>query len=189
MNTESVRCFIAIKLPSDVRVQIESYVQNLARYTKMVRWVKSDSLHLTLKFLGEIEYSKLEIIKSRLERVDLVGSSFDIKIIGSGCFPGHKKPQVFWLGVDRNAVSHLSEIQFWLEEVLSQVGFEKEKRRFSPHLTIGRVKGNESFSELYSYLDRHQFSSKKFRVENIFLIRSILKPTGAEYEVLGTYPL
>ena len=189
MNNQLIRCFIAIKLPQEVHTQIESHVHDLSRYTKMVRWIKPDSLHLTIKFLGEIETDRVEKVKSTLAKVKGVVSPFDLRVIGSGCFPGRKRPRVFWLGFDKEGVLHLSTIQIWLEDQLMSVGFEKEKRKFSPHLTIGRVKGDDKFSDLYSYIDNHPFTGKIFNVDKIFLIRSCLKPTGAVYQEIGAYPL
>jgi len=189
MNDQLFRCFIAIKLPQEVRTQIESQIQELCRHTKMVRWIKPDSLHLTLKFLGEIGADRVEKVKSTLERIKGVVAPFDLRFIGAGCFPGRKRPRVFWLGLDKEGVAPLSEIQIWLEDQLQLVGFEKEKRKFLPHLTIGRVKGNESFSDLYSFIDHHLFTGKTFNVDNIYLIRSYLKPTGAVYGELGAYSL
>jgi len=189
MNNHLIRCFIAIKLPQEIRTQIESYIDDLNRYTKMVRWVKPDNLHLTIKFLGEIEPEKVEQIKSTLERVKGFTSPFDLQIIESGCFPGRKRPRVFWLGFDKSGVTYLSEIQSWLEDQLNQVGFEKENRKFLPHLTIGRVRGVDNYSDLYSYIDNHPFKGKTFLVNKIYLIRSYLKPTGAVYRDLGTHSL
>jgi 2'-5' RNA ligase len=189
MNDQLVRCFIAIKLPDEVRTQIESQIQELNHFTKMVRWIKADSLHLTLKFLGEIEADRVEQVKSTLERVKGVVPPFDLRFNGSGCFPGRKRPRVFWLGLDKEGVVPLSELQSWLEDQLWQVGFEKENRKFTPHLTIARVKGDENFSDLYSYIDNHLFTGKKFNVDKIYLIRSYLRPTGAAYKELASFSL
>ena len=189
MNTETIRCFIAIKFPGDIKNQIESYVQELAQFTKGVRWVNTSNLHLTLKFLGEVEKQKVEKIKRILENINQVGSSFDLGLIGSGCFPARKRPRVFWLGFEKRAMPHLHGVHSWLEEQLYAIGFEKESRKFSPHLTIGRAKGDDNFSKLFHYLDNNLFCSKEFKVDTISLIRSVLKPHGAEYTTLGTYSL
>jgi 2'-5' RNA ligase len=189
MNTETIRCFIAVKLPGDIKHQIESYVQELVQFTKGVRWVNTNNLHLTLKFLGEVEKRKVEKIKHMLEGVNQVGSSFDLSLIGWGCFPARKRPRVFWLGFDKGALSHLHDVHNWLDKQLYAIGFEKESRKFSPHLTIGRVKGDEDFSKLFHYLDTHPFGSTEFKVDTISLIRSVLKPHGAVYTTLGAFSL
>ena len=189
MNGTLIRCFIAIKLPSDIRNQIGSYIRELTSLTSKVKWVRSDNLHLTIKFLGEIEPNLVEKINEKLDSINQAGRPFDLRVAESGCFPGRNRPKVFWLGLDQNEGEELIRIQKWLEERLNEIGIERERRKFSPHLTIGRVKGADNFSDLYSYLDRNPFQSKVFKVEQVCLIRSFLKPTGAEYKDLGTYQL
>jgi 2'-5' RNA ligase len=187
MSSQLIRCFIAIKIPSDITIEISNYIETLKKITPAVRWAKADNLHLTLRFLGEIETERVEKVRSALSDMENKNETFRIKIDNSGCFPGRKRPRVFWLGVDSGAASNLRKIHKDLQEVLKYIGFDPDLRKFSPHLTIGRVKRTEDFSGLYTYLDNHGFTSKDFKAERLYLIRSFLKPGGAEYKDLASY--
>jgi 2'-5' RNA ligase len=188
---QKIRCFIAIQLPDDVRHQISKYIENLKKYSNDVRWVRADNSHLTLKFLGEIAPSRLIRVKECLYPISDNFSPFHLNIFGTGCFPGKKHPRVFWLGMEQGVDNPLFEMHHWIENQLLKLKFEKEKRRFSPHLTLGRVraKGLIDFSELFSFLEQNPFRPTKFSVNTIYFMQSNLRPTGAEYHVIEKYSL
>ena len=186
-----IRCFIAINLPSDVREQISKYIENLKVYSKDIRWINAANLHLTLKFLSEITSDKVHQVKKCLYPISDQFSSFNLNIFGTGCFPGKKRPRVFWIGMEQDKTNPLFVIQQWIENQLLDLKFEKEKRRFSPHLTLGRVRAKTpvDFSELFTFLEQNPFEPFKFSVTSIFFMQSILKPSGAEYHIIEKYPL
>jgi 2'-5' RNA ligase len=186
-----MRCFIAIHLPSSIQLQISDYIRDLKKISSDVRWIKVENIHLTLKFLGEIDPTRVELIKQTLSPLSTEFSQFSINISGTGCFPNKKRPRVFWLGVEQGKENPLFNLHSWLDNKIAALGFEKENRRFSPHLTLGRVKGKDlvDFSDLFNYIEQVPFSPIDFQVEEILFMRSFLKPTGAEYQVIESYPL
>ncbi|TFH02879.1 MAG: RNA 2',3'-cyclic phosphodiesterase, partial [Calditrichales bacterium] len=137
--------------------------------------------------LGEIERSRLIAIQSSLEDVSKLTKPFSLEIAGAGAFPGKNRPRVFWLGMSVEKESPLFGIQQWIEEAMAVLEFEKENRRFSPHLTLGRVKFNADFSGIFQYLEKHPFPSIAFTVDHVSLIQSHIKPSGAEYTMLSEY--
>jgi 2'-5' RNA ligase len=191
MLTDSIRCFIAIHLPANVQKQISTYSENLKKISHDVRWIRAKNIHLTLKFLGEIEAKRVDLVKKNLYSLSDQFSPFCLKISGSGCFPGKKRPRVFWLGMEQGKENPLFSIHHWIEEQLLKLGFEKEKRRFSPHLTLGRVRARQpvDFSDLFIFLEQNPFIPIEFQVEEIVFMQSNLKASGAEYHNIEKYPL
>jgi 2'-5' RNA ligase len=184
-----IRCFVALHLPEKIITGISQYIQELKKLTNSVKWNRPEGIHLTLKFLGEIESSRVEAIQSRLPKISEAVAPFNIYVSGSGCFPGRNKPRVFWLGLEQGESNSLTEIQALLENILEPLGFERETRRFSPHLTLGRVKQPDNFSKIYTFFDKHPFPKINIHVTEYFFMRSELKPSGAEYSVIDRYPL
>jgi 2'-5' RNA ligase len=191
MSNDSIRSFIAIHLPPIVKNKISTYIENLKKISDDVRWIKAENIHLTLKFLGEIEAKRVDLVKKNLYSLSDQFSPFYLKISDSGCFPGKKRPRVFWLGMEQGKENPLFSIHRWIEEQLLKLAFEKEKRRFSPHLTLGRVRTKQpvDFADLFIFLEQNPFIPVEFQVDEIFLMQSFLKPTGAEYRNIENYPL
>ena len=179
-----IRCFIAVPLPPDIRDRIDRYLVDLKRINQSVKWVRAENIHLTLKFFGEIGTEKVEEIKKVLPAISTISSPFMLDISGSGCFPNIRKPRVFWLGIGRNGLNKLETLYRWLEDNMFRLGFEKEGRRFSPHLTLGRVKKEADFSTLLEHLEKRPFPATAFEINRIELIKSELHPQGARYTTL-----
>jgi 2'-5' RNA ligase len=184
-----IRCFIAVNLPAELNDGISEYLRQLARTSKAVKWVRAAGVHLTLKFLGEIEAKKVEEVQELLPAVSGVVRPFQLTVHGAGCFPNKKKPRVFWLGFKEAGIDQLSIIYHWLEDNLERYGFSKETRKFSPHLTLGRVKSDTDFTSLFAFIEDNPFPDITLSVEDISLIRSQLLPAGAQYTELGRFPL
>jgi 2'-5' RNA ligase len=184
-----IRCFISLHVPEEIVTGISQYIQELKKLTTGVKWIRPEGIHLTLKFLGEIESSRVKMIESRLPEISKACAPFNIYVSGSGCFPGRKKPRVFWVGLEQGESNPLLGIHVLIENILEPLGFDKEKRRFSPHLTLGRVKHPANFLNIYTFFDKHPFPKINFHVTEFFFMRSELKPSGAEYSVIGRYPL
>jgi 2'-5' RNA ligase len=186
-----IRCFIAVQLNAEIKSQISTYIENLKRITRDIRWVKAENIHLTLKFLGEIESEHVEAVKKNLYPLSAEFQKFSLKIDGTGCFPGKKRPRVFWLGLEQGIDNPLFKLHKWIENELEKLGFEKEKRRFSPHLTLGRVRARNpiNFSDLFAYFESNPFPTLDLNVSALFFIQSFLKPSGPEYQVIESYPL
>lgn len=140
-------------------------------------------MHITLKFLGEIDEEKIKKIASLVKEIAGGYDSFEVSLKGVGCFPDAKRPRVLWVGVDQGS-EKLCTIAHALEEGLTQYGFKKEKR-FHPHLTLGRTKKPCTVDAVLE----KSIMTESFRVDAIVLFKSTLTPQGAIYKELERYPL
>ena len=190
----TMRAFIAVNIPVEIKQDLQGEIDRLRALTRgeSVRWVRSEGIHLTLKFLGEISTSTLGEIHQTLEREVGKHPTCTLSVGGFGCFPNRRKPRVLWIGITEDKGT-LAQVQSSIHEKLVPLGFEKEGRPFHPHLTLGRVRRNVSKSELTQLQDAvKEFivgQIGQFEVREIHLIESILKPSGAEYSPLGEYTL
>ena len=184
-----MRTFIAIELPEGVRAALESAVEPLQSRPEgeYVRWSRSESIHLTLKFLGEIGEGRVQPIAAVLDSVAAHAAPLQLDIGGFGCFPNKKKPRVLWIGISTKG-NCLIDMQAELETQLAAFGFAREQRRYHPHLTIGRARkglNREELSALSRWVDGVSLGSiTEFEATSIRLMRSDLKPTGAIYSNL-----
>lgn len=179
-----VRSFLAIELPGMILKRIEEVQGDLKSSHADVRWVSPEKIHLTLKFLGSIDESKIEpIIKSIAGPIHTT-SPFSLKIRGMGAFPHFQNPRVIWVGmVDEKGV--IASFQKELEKELRKIGFEPEERPFHPHLTLGRMQSNRGREELIGRMEKYreeQFGD--FQVEKVVLFKSDLRPSGPIYTLL-----
>jgi len=180
-----IRCFIAIPLPSDIRDRLGVYLRDLRSVSRAVKWVRAENIHLTLRFFGEIGADKVERIKTVLPALKNVSSPFKMEISGSGCFPNKRRPRVFWLALGEQGSGELKEIYRRLEDQFAELGFERETRKFSPHLTLGRVRTETDFRPLHEKMEKMPFPPTKFDVSGIELIESQLTPAGPRYTTLA----
>ena len=184
-----IRSFIAIDLPQDTREKLAAIQEQLKRSRAGVRWVKPGSIHLTLKFLGNILPEQVDEIAAAVGQLARDEPPLTLCAAGLGGFPSRRKPRVIWVGL-QGEVERLVNIQAGLEKALEPLGFEREGRGFSPHLTIGRVKDRhrlESLIEVMSTGEMPEFNS--FDANEIILYKSDLRPTGAIYTKLHRMPL
>jgi len=184
-----IRSFIAIDLPEDTRKTLSAVQERLKQSRAGVRWVKPAGIHLTLKFLGNISPAQVDEIAAAVAQLVRDERPLSLCAAGLGGFPTHRKPRVIWVGL-RGEVERLAEIQAGLEKALEPLGFAREGRGFSPHLTIGRVKDRhrlQTLIEAMSTLELPEFNS--FAADEIILYKSDLRPTGAIYTKLHRMPL
>ena len=186
---ETIRSFVAIELPAELKNRIRSYQQELKSFTRHVRWVNPDSLHITLKFLGERDKELIERVRQNLLTVQDGFAPFKATVNRFGAFPGKRNPRVFWLGVKSDPLESMIELFHFLENNLHGLGFQKETRRFAPHLTLARVKRPERFDDLWDFVQHHAFEPFTFNVNEIVLMQSFLKPQGAVYKPIEKYRL
>jgi RNA 2',3'-cyclic 3'-phosphodiesterase len=184
-----IRSFIAIELPLLIKSSIEEIQNKLKSSTADVRWVRPEGIHLTLKFLGNIEEERISEISDLVTQCASDISSFPLTVRTLGAFPNEKNPKVIWVGTDDDSGS-LSKLQQALENRLSHIGFKVEKRAFSPHLTLGRLKSPKGKRELITTLaDHKQSECGTFEAQEVCLFKSELKPSGAIYTKLKIFPL
>ena len=180
-----MRIFIAIDLPNEIRKQLKDLQRKLRPLTNSSKWVAPESIHITLKFMGEVPEKKIEQIDEAL--AGLAWKPFTISVHGVGFFPGARSPRVFWAGMDAPTMQGLTEE---LDARMEPLGYEKERRAFRPHITLARAKGTRIDGDLVTasteYAER-DFGS--FLADRIFLVQSTLKPTGAVYAKLKEYAL
>jgi 2'-5' RNA ligase len=187
MPKDDVRAFIAIELPEDVKRFLERISTKLKKCGADVGWVRTENIHLTLKFLGSVRPDLIPSIEEAVAPVFGEQSPVNLAVRGLGVFPGMRSPRVVWTGcVDSSKA--LGPLVAKLEESLEPLGFTKEKRPFSPHLTLGRARSNKRVPDLVEELRQNlDVSGPEFTADHAVLFQSVLKPTGAEYRPLRSF--
>lgn len=181
---EKFRAFISINLSSPIQINLSRIQERLKRSGADVKWVSPEKIHLTLKFLGDIEEEKKVGVREVMRQVAGQNPSFRLSFSQLGAFPRPEYPRVIWVGVKEGKES-LVELNRNLEKELSKYGFPREKREFQPHLTLGRVRSGRNKDKLIQALKDTEASEIGSMIANkIFLMKSTLHPQGAEYEVV-----
>jgi 2'-5' RNA ligase len=175
-----VRTFICIKIPESITERINRLQETLRQIDAQVSWTKPSNIHLTLKFLGGVEASRIERVSKALERAANGISPFEVEIGGAGCFPSPRSPRVLWLGFS-NVPELIQQLYSNIEDELAREGFAREKRRFSPHLTIGRIRAPHNAAVVAGALIASGFEPETFIATEVILMRSYPKPTGSIY--------
>jgi len=178
-----MRLFIAMPLPSIIEEALAKIIFDLKQNRSGVRWVKPQNIHLTLKFLGETDESKVKAIGDVIEKVSKNYNTLSGKIDIIGGFPNLKRPRVIWAGMS-NPIEILAEIAEAIEDELEELGFEKEKRKFKSHLTLGRVKDSFGLPGLVEVIKNYKFMPEELKFDRIVLFKSTLTPGGPIYERL-----
>jgi RNA 2',3'-cyclic 3'-phosphodiesterase len=194
-----MRIFIGIDLDLEVRVRIERFLEGVQGFAPEARWVRPESLHITLKFIGEQPAERVEAITARLQRVDC--SAFEIRSAGYGFFPTAKAPRVFWIGI--NGGSQLAELAGAIDAATAELGIPREDRAYSPHLTLARGGGksgspkwregdgpNATFAVLEKRLAAMgELDFGTMMAREFILYQSQLSPRGSKYTKLQRFPL
>lgn len=184
-----MRTFVALLLPGEVRQALAAEIDRLRPLARDVAWVAADNLHLTLKFLGEVEPVRVELVAATLETIATGAAVFELGVRGLGAFPSPARPRVIWAGVDAGALA-AAALAGRIDEALARLDFEREARAFAGHVTLGRVRLPRRDPKLAAALgaaaDR-RFGA--FRVEQVTLMQSELGPRGARYTEIGSWPL
>ncbi|MDC0358671.1 RNA 2',3'-cyclic phosphodiesterase [Oligoflexia bacterium] len=189
-----MRLFIAIELGEEIQNALNQHQVRLqAHFEHVVRFPAATKLHLTLKFLGDIEDNKLTAIKAAIAGATAQFSPFKIILANSGCFPPEGKVKIVWTGI-HNEDKLLEQYQQALEEQLQEIGFPLEARAFTPHITIGRATRTKDHAAqlqapLRTMVAKLKNGAVSQEVKTIALIRSTLSSSGAEYETIYTAKL
>lgn len=183
-----IRAFIAIKLPEECILGLKSLEDQFNRDWRGISWVRPETIHLTLKFLGEIDPGRVDEIANVLIEASSGIAAFAVEIEGVGGFPNLKSPRVVWVGVKENPA--LAKLQQNIDEGLKDLGFEKEDRPYRPHLTLCRVKSPKDGRELGRLVEEARPNIKMdFRADSFVLFESVLSPKGARHTPLKTISL
>jgi RNA 2',3'-cyclic 3'-phosphodiesterase len=196
-----MRIFIGIDLDPEVRVRIARFLEGVQGFAPEARWARPESLHITLKFIGEQPPERVEAISERLRRVE--GSALEVHSGGYGFFPTAKAPRVFWIGIE--AGPQLAELAEKIDKAVAELGISREDRSFSPHLTLARAgagrrsgspkwrKGdgpNTAFEVLEKRLAAMgELDFGKMTAHEFILYQSQLSPGGSKYTKLQRFPL
>jgi 2'-5' RNA ligase len=183
-----MRCFISVNLDEALKGEIHKAVERLRDEKADVKWVPAGNLHITLKFLGNADEETVARLEERLSPLAERHGSFRMSLHGMGLFPDRRRPRVVW--IDLIDAGRLTEIQRDIEQTASSLGFEREDRPFSPHLTIGRIRSPKGTSSLLGAIET--LKDKDFgniEVNAVSLMKSDLKPTGAQYTTLAEFHL
>jgi 2'-5' RNA ligase len=182
-----MRSFIAIELPKEIRDSLSSIQEKLKTCGADVKWVQPQNIHLTLKFLGEINEEQLSKINLILDALVKDKKSFSIRLASLGAFPKINYPRVIWVGIDRGD-KETQELAKALEEKIQKIGIPKEDRPFSSHITIGRIRSNLRKDKLVTSLKNlenyFKETPQEFTVNKTTLFKSTLTPKGPIYEVV-----
>ena len=187
MNIQTVRSFIAIPLPQTVQQTIGDWINDLQKRQRHgVRWVDATKMHLTIKFLGDISPNDIPAIQKEMQTVAAECPAFSFDLKGLGAFPGVYKPRVVWVGVI--APPALQLLHHHLAKRLAVIGFPEEDRKFSPHLTLGRISRHASEKDIagVSAILRQppKITLPGIPVDSLHLYRSDLLPDGSVYTLL-----
>ena len=190
---EKIRSFIAIKLPDNVREHLAGISDRIKRECSApVKWVSMEHMHLTLKFLGDVEAGKIPLVLEALGEAAKGKSSLSLKTAETGGFPSPQRVRIIWAGLEGD-VSPLADFQREIEKRLGPLGFPEETRAFTPHLTLGRVKeraSSDQQAELGTTIGKYSgLKPVSFTVSAVYLIKSVLTPRGPQYTELGSVRL
>lgn len=192
-SPEEIRSFIAIELPEEVTRGLARLRSELERTEhSFVKWVKPESIHLTLKFLGNIPFKQVAKVTAAMKEATQGISPFHLEISSLGAFPNLKQPRVLWVGIG-GETDKILRLQQNIDSALARLGFAKEERPFTPHLTLARVRQGASPGERKSFGElvvSTSFENKyHIAVTAINLMRSQLTPAGAIYTCLAMVEL
>jgi 2'-5' RNA ligase len=185
--TDQVRSFVSIDVEDEqILSKVESILSSLSALGGDLKPVERQNIHLTLKFLVNVSPSKVEEVKSALAQVTFPPFSLEIK--GAGAFPNLKRMNVIWVGVGEGW-SQVELIFEQTETLLHRLGFSRETRPFSPHITVARVKSGRKRDEIAAFLGHLADESfGAFSVESVRLKQSVLSPSGPKYSTLFEAP-
>lgn len=175
-----MRAFIAVDLSDHVRQRLAEVISRLRRADIRVAWVRAGNLHVTMKFLGDIDEEMIPDLCCILDRIAAQETCFKVTLTGTGFFPPRGRPRVLYAATGQQ--QQFVNIIERLDRELVPIGFDPEKN-FVPHVTLARIKGARHLSRLYDELEEITFKST-FSVNALTLYRSILQPSGVRYERL-----
>jgi 2'-5' RNA ligase len=182
-----VRLFVALDLPDEVRASLSDLIVKLKPKSHGARWVQAANLHITLKFIGHVGAEKLGPIQHALEGIHSP-RPIDVTFRRMGFFPNDRRPRVVWCGV--HASPNLANLAAEIDRSLGPLGVEAETRPFTPHLTLARFKSSERVADLVRAAEGMESAEFGSTTETEFhLYESLLKPSGAQYNRLASFPI
>ncbi len=185
VRDNAIRAFVAVDTSKEVKAELGRLVQELISLTRLkVKWVKPEQMHLTLVFLGEVSADFIEKAKIELGAVAERFSPIRCQLAGLGAFPEPARARVLWSGI-KTGETEIKELQKEVSRALARIGYVPEKRAFTPHLTLGRIRESGDVR----FIEGLDFVSSLWQVEEVILYKSELNPTGPVYTPLARFPL
>ena len=189
-NQKSLRVFLAVELSLDLRRKVVELQRQLRESLPMVNWVRPESMHLTLKFLGYVDTSMVETVVTAIEPILTRQAPLTLEVQGLGVFPHPRRPRILWVGCTGN-IPALINLVSHIEAALEPLGFPPEDKPYFPHLTLARIKHDQSQVGgvlIHSGLLEQPRNLGTLYVDRITLFRSEVSQSGAEYTALRTVP-
>ena len=181
-----MRAFIAIDFPEAIHMALANVQQRLRKVAPEARWTRPEGIHLTLKLLGQISDAQTERVLEELAQLGAF-TPFPVEVQGFGFFPDARRPRVFWAGV--KAPEALAQLATRVETAMEKLGFARENRAFSPHLTLARFQVPGPQPALESALEKlGAVSIGQFEASEFFLFESKLSPHGSQYRKVMGFP-
>lgn len=181
-----IRAFIAVTLAESVVEEIAKVRALLQQARGDLRWTRMESLHLTLKFLGDIHRNQVEPVLGALREVVSAHPPLQVVAQGLGAFPNLKRPRVLWVGLQGEGLAEMSAA---IETALTPLDFPPEDREFTPHLTLGRVRSLRGWKDVLAIVKEHANTLfGESVIDRVTLYQSDLRPEGAVYTSLGSIP-
>jgi 2'-5' RNA ligase len=186
----AIRSFLAFELPPDIKRMVKDISEDIRRTRLDLKCVKVDNIHLTVVFMGNIRSEDVLAIGEEARDVCVDFDPFEIALKGLGVFPNTRRPRVLWLGLEVET-ERISSFRDSLQERLLDFGVREEKRAFTPHLTLGRFRKPEKCDPLLGdIISRYaDIKGPAGRLEELVMFKSELRPGGAEYTKLNSFPL
>lgn len=183
-----MRCFLAIELPEEIQDQLARLQERLGAQVRGVRWTRTDHIHLTVKFLGEVPDRDIPSICELASTIAARYEPFELEIGQTGCFPPRGPARIVWAGIPDPPQS-LNDCQRDCENGYAELGFKAEHRRYHPHLTIGRVKDPRANQDIRLAIENEgQFEAGRFQAEELVVFQSVLERSGPIYTVISRAP-
>ncbi len=199
-----MRIFIGIDLDEGIRGRIARFIEGVSGFAPEARWVRPESLHITLKFIGEQKEEQVEAITQRLRRVEF--PPFEIQVSGYGFFPTAKSPRVFWIGIRTD--KQLAHLACDIDSAVAEFGIAREDRPYSPHLTLARAGGRsgdpkwrrgDGLNSIYGVLQKRLAAMDEpdsdtltfggMTADKFILYQSQLSSAGSKYTKLERFPM
>lgn len=181
---QNIRCFVAIEISEQIQSRLTAIQDELRQYIESASWVKPGNIHLTLKFLEEVNHSDIQSIGAVIEQVAQRHPAFSMQIGGIGAFPNLARSRVLWTGITVGA----AEIKALAQEINTELGgcgYPADSKQFNPHLTLARLKSRVDLNPLIDTFRQYdQMDGTNMEVDGIALIQSELHPSGAIYTPL-----
>jgi 2'-5' RNA ligase len=183
-----MRIFIAVELPATIKAEVSAFQEAFEETRASIKWTRPESMHLTLKFLGEIDEARLSEVVNVVQKVTAKHQQMTLRLSGIGVFPHLRNPRIFWVGLS-GETEKFASLAEEIDLSLAELGFPREERSYNPHLTIGRFKSPLGAPELISHARQHPLQVLTFCVSEVTVMRSVLNPRAAVYTTLFNFPL